>query len=472
MKIKASSLPDGFMYSAALVFACCVSFLAAGWRDLWFDEAMTVLFYSSRNTLAEIYKSYDMANNHIGYSMLLNLWQMVFPDSVFIWRFSSLIPAVAALLILYRKHWKECGGRAGWALILGCFALSPCFSIYATALRGYMWSFLAVVLVFESASAVLQSEENKWKYMVGFFLACIFCFIILPTNLFCACAALALAARDKWWKDKYFWLLAAIVPAAFLIIYYPLRKELLAVAQSGESWENHWFVFASVAIGFIISMFPVLAVCPFDKIKKSKLNWLNWGVIWIVPLVLVCSKYPPFPRNFLPMWPLWLLLAGRGLDFRLQNISPENGQRLLKVLFLVILVWCGGERYMAGILSPMVGGPRFHAATGQDDWFEPYYMQKDFAVAETVEYLSENHPGKTVYITFAADGFPFILYGGREKNYLLWNTQVSRLRPSSLIVTARDEGDKAIIDVMNRFELVNTPEKIHETSFHNIYSVR
>ena len=140
-------------------------------------------------------------------------------------------------------------------------------------------------------------------------------------------------------------------------------------------------------------------------------------------------------------------------------------------MLLAILVWCGCERHFAGTFAELCGGARFSSETGQDDWFEPYYMNKNFSITETVSYISVNHPGRQVYVTFDADGFPFILYGNPD-TYLLWHTAQSRLRPMSLIVTAKDEPEKIISEVMNKFELINEPQLIHKTGFHNIYSVR
>ncbi len=456
---------------AALLIAGFIAALSAVWRDIWFDEAMTVLFYASKDSLAEIYRDYSMANNHIGYSMLLSIWRRIFPDSVYLWRFSSVLPALLALLILFRKHWREAGGKENWAIILGCFAISPCFSIYSTALRGYMWSFLAVLLVYENIRTFFAAGDGKWKSFCWYILSCLWALLLLPTNIYCACAALAFAAPEKWWQKKKFWLAAAVLPMAFAVIYLPILEQLLKVAFSGETWHNHWLAGQSVVLGFVLTMLPVLVFFPFLKIRKLGMNFLNWGVLWCIPAVIIFSKYPPFPRNFFPLWPLLLILAGRGVCLCMSEMQTGTRKKVRNIMFLSILLWCGCERYFAGTFSGLCGGARFHRTTGQDDWFAPYYMDRDFSIAETASYITVNHPAAQVYVSFDADGFPFMLYGN-PANYLLWNTPQTRLRPMSLVITAKDEPEEALTEVMNKFELVKKPQLIHKTGFHNIYSVR
>ncbi len=456
-----------------LTGAALISFFSVMWRDVWFDEAMTLLFYTGSETSpAGIYFNYHQANNHIGYSVLLWLWRKLdVSGSVIFLRLLSLIPALAALWILYFRHWREAGGRKAWALILGGFALSPCFAIYSTALRGYMWGLLATVLIYEFACGYLNSPAHGWRNLGGFVLASALGFLILPTDIAPAAGAVCLAVRGEWWRQKRFWVLAVLIPAVFAAVYAPLFGNLLEVATSGECWKSSRRAALAAGAGFLITMAPAVLFLPFGRIRKS-VGWMNLGPVWIPVLIFLLCKYPPFPRNFLPFWPLWLIMLGRGWRLRLCMMKHARAAgKALTVLLMLTLVWSFGERMLAEKLSSVTGGARFDDR-GQDDWFAPYYMRDDFAIRPTVEFLESKFPASRVFVTFAADGFPFLIYGGTPSHFLLWNTPEHQLYRNDLIVTAADEGDRILNALMDRFNLVRRPEAVYENSFHKVYKVK
>ena len=47
-------------------------------RELWFDEALTLLNFVLPLDLGKIYFSYTIPNNQIVYSMMLKLWDMFY----------------------------------------------------------------------------------------------------------------------------------------------------------------------------------------------------------------------------------------------------------------------------------------------------------------------------------------------------------------------------------------------------------
>ena len=47
------------------------------YRELWFDEALTLLNFVLPLELGDIYFSYHIPNNHIVYSMLLKIWDTI-----------------------------------------------------------------------------------------------------------------------------------------------------------------------------------------------------------------------------------------------------------------------------------------------------------------------------------------------------------------------------------------------------------
>ena len=78
-------------------------------RELWFDEALTLLNFVLPLDFGKIYFSYIIPNNQIVYSMMLKVYDEFYPgltDQVVFWRLLSLACAAGMLLILARLRSK------------------------------------------------------------------------------------------------------------------------------------------------------------------------------------------------------------------------------------------------------------------------------------------------------------------------------------------------------------------------------
>ena len=81
-------------------------------RQLWFDEALTVLNFGCMESPAAIYRSYVIPNNQLLFTMVIHYWLKLLPPRVplDLWlRLPSLIFAVSLLLYMGRRFRRCCG---------------------------------------------------------------------------------------------------------------------------------------------------------------------------------------------------------------------------------------------------------------------------------------------------------------------------------------------------------------------------
>ena len=115
-------------------------------RELWFDEALTLMNFVLPLDLSAIYFNYTIPNNQIVYSMLLKIWDNLnwgFMDLTVFWRLLSVIFSMAFILIIMQLRSKTDESRYPALLVLSVMSVSSVFINYATALRGYAasWCF-------------------------------------------------------------------------------------------------------------------------------------------------------------------------------------------------------------------------------------------------------------------------------------------------------------------------------------------
>jgi len=115
-------------------------------------------------------------------------------------------------------------------------------------------------------------------------------------------------------------------------------------------------------------------------------------LIWFLPLGGVLLPVSPFPRVWFVLFPLWALLTAGYL-----RKVPEKYWRILRIATVVWGLFTTLE-FTRELLSPAV------SLGGQDDFYAPYFMKKDFLPSETAGFINtnfpENHP---VFVSFGAD---------------------------------------------------------------------
>ncbi len=449
--------------------------LSQGWiRDLWCDEALTMLQFVPLD-YAGIYTNYTIPNNHIGYSWLLKLWSNwnFGLEADYFGRLGSMLPALAAVMILYFRHWRRLGGRWAAAVLLGCFSLSLPFALYGTALRGYMLSFFLTVLALEAALAAVKN--GGWKPWAAYMATALAAVAVIPSNLIALAGVVLFAAPEtgagwSFLQRKSFWGLSVIPVAALMAFYAPIAPAVAKAMELKEGWANGWWSLAALYLGFAVALLPIL--CLSWRGWRRQRNWIRALAFLLPVLPALLLTAAPFPRTYFPLWAVWLLVIGMVWRAALVKLKRKPRYALLLLGALLSVAWALGQRQAqtAETLSRWAGGARWTAS--QDDWFAPYYRRDSYAIRPAAAFLADTERATTpVYLSFDADAFA-LLYYGPEARYILWNTPERTLRTGTLVVLAADEAERMLPELRERFRLRALPALMWENGFHRIYQVR
>ena len=385
-------------------------------RDLWFDEALTLLHFALLPSVPAIWKAYVIPNNQLLHTVLLHFWMPVTDG----WlplneglRLMPLLTTLILILVLWRGFVRSCGWAA-LAVTVTAWILSPPFALFASSLRGYMLAALAVTAALLAARR--WAVVGGWLAAAGFFAAAFAGVAAVPTTLPGIGAALLLAFADRRpWRNRRFWAAAGLALAAFGACYGGIATAFLAVCRLGEGWHNKWAACGAIGLAMLSALGPVLAVAGFfylRRLRKRRLPGDIWRLcIWLAP-VPACLLLPvaPFPRVFWCFFPVWVVLAARGLrPFFAWARRCHRQWQAAACLLIAVVAWGATMNDGAAWISDRLIG-------GDDDFFAPYYRRADFQPSALMaqirqRYAAAGNDHPVLYASFAADPWALYLYG-------------------------------------------------------------
>ena len=388
-------------------------------RDLWFDEALTLMNFALAERPSSIYFNYVIPNNQIVYTFLLRGYFELAPrwfDLDCTLRLLSLAIGCATLLLLYFRFKTRAGGRRILLPALIALGGSVPFLVYATALRGYMLSaFLAVLTLDRGLEYARRGGAARLAlYALGSFLLT----GTIPTNLAVSAAIVLYLLPlfgNAFYRKRRFWIAALTPPAMFALFYGPLLRQFLGVLRLGEGWSCGVLALQAVALAaavtFAVPMIPALAALPmlFRKTRGNRMRPVR-AAIWLLPVpILLLLPTTPFPRVFFPFWPLWALLTAEGIrDFTAhRRLRRRNSALWLGALLLAAFGWCAFLQDAAPrrALSKYCGG------AGADDFFYGYYLRPNHTARRTIDSIVKECGIRPLYLSFAADPWALMFYG-------------------------------------------------------------
>ena len=400
-------------------------------RDLWFDEALTVMNFALLPRPLDIYLNYAIPNNHIVFTALLNLWIKLMPGFVppDLWLRIPSLAAAAALLWLLHRRFTAGIGSFKLAVTLTLLAVSPPFLTYATAVRGYMVGALFAALYLVAALEFLKSGKLRDGWPAAAFA--LLAVGVAPSNLAALAAASLIAASraPKPLKPRRIVVLFMIPPAMTLLFYLPIFRQLLHCYRLGEGWKDGAAALKQLAAAALLPFGPLLLPAAAGGIallrrRREKL-WraLLAGAAWLLPVpMMLIPRVAPFPRVFLPLLPLGALLVARGIfhiEALLRLRAPKRGRTasrfpprraaLAALALLPLLGWSFrlGNTEARIAISDKIGG-----AYG-DDFFAPHYLRIDFRPSTTASEILRHFPpagNPVIYLSFNADPWALSFY--------------------------------------------------------------
>lgn len=447
-----------------IAIACIRSVLQ---RELWFDEALTLLNFVLPLDLGKIYFSYTIPNNQIVYSMMLKLWDMFYigyTDITVYWRMLSVFCALGmfGVLIYLNKKIDETRSFAT-ILVLSAVSLSAVFLNYSTALRGYAASWLFVALALLGLYDIFHGKVRLgWIiYIVSTILAV----GTVPTNLLALSAAVLYAVpwmKKEFFKDKRFYITAAVLPAGLLIFYAPIVNDFLATFKLGEGFSSRNGA-AVVTLGMYGATFGLLLIFGLFNLKKPDLAGAMRYLIWLLPFCAIYLLHrAPFPRVFVTVLPVLCMLVIDGISTLVNSEKWRYFHRA--VFFLVILV---SQAIL--VLAGATVAEKCRLSRYEDDFFHPWYMFPGYKVTAAVEHLETLPGSRNVFISFSADPAPVLFYAlsrnceHKFQSDIPFNS-VKTLAANSIVILRHDEDP-----ILYEKRFGGKLKKIFATKLHSVF---
>ena len=407
------------IYLLALFVVACGFILGirdALFRELWFDEALTIGDFMFLPDITAIYHNYVIPNNHIVYTMFLKLWNELYVPGFavdFYWRLFSVLAAALSVGVMFER-WRKRYGIIALSLVLFAFCYSLPFEIYSTAIRGYMLSMLWIVLCVEFARSWVFKAD--WRAGAGYFIFSLLAVGTIPSNLLALGGIVVFFFPYFGFKKVFKWkfiYLAAAPLAVTALFYLPISRQVAGILKLREGWGSGFAVVRVVYSSFLLAFFPLAiaavvgAAVYFYRAKNRKFLWPL--LIFLIPLAIVFIREPaPFPRVFVTLWPVWILLLCAGLR-HFTAICRKRKNHLFVAMFLLAAVigWGMFCHNYKGTLARVC-----HGENHLDDYFSPYYMapeHKPWALIQKIKELAGDS-GVPVFISFNAEPGVITLY--------------------------------------------------------------
>ena len=378
-------------------------------RALWFDEVLTMEVFVHPLPLSRIYWSYNIPNNHIIYTLAQKLWVLFIESSgarpYFLYRFVSLFASAAAVWLLCSYFIR----KTSFAGLLVAFALclNTTFILFATSIRGYMFSFLFCTAAFIAMEKFVK--KPSFFTAIHYFFWCILCVGTIPANLAALGAGVGFFLPALFFRKtrrmKQLFFLAVTPFAALFLFYFPIARKFFANMDRGEGWTSP----AAAAHNLYYSFFVILAaIIPFAILGgirlMKKYPSLRWNVIICFLIFLVPTpaffvfKNAAFPRVFFPLFPIWAIVVSYGFAMYLR--SEKNKWMKFLPVFLQISVTILLLHH-----APKVSDFLFISGR-DDDLTMPYHLRHTFTppvILQEIQKRIQDGEKLYVYSTFHSD---------------------------------------------------------------------
>ncbi|MBN2712452.1 MAG: hypothetical protein JXR97_08500 [Planctomycetes bacterium] len=400
-------LPVVFTYCIpiGIVLYLCAPHLA---DEIWYDEAYTLIHYASGDILKP-FTDYSAPNNHVLFSACLTLWQRMLGGEYNI-AMLRLLPllTLSASLILLISGTAKLADRKSAAVAALLFGTSHVVLNFSLQLRGYPFSWLPVSAAFFALAYHL--EQPRWWTYLAYTLASVIAVATLPTNVIpvlclSAWAAFEIYRRDPGIKKNrtaMLWLF--ISPALGGLAYINILKEMANCAATFKtgftvSYVTSHYLWATLvdywwlAPFFLLGCYGIVTggkTCIADSGKDKAPNVcapcpiaMLLACIAVPLMFLLAMPNKPFPRNLIPLLPIWYASLGMISTKGLERLGKTNAFAAAVALCLALTI-CGKVREgdNAGYAD------RYTSEDRPQDLYDLYYMN-GFKPREILEIVDE-----------------------------------------------------------------------------------
>jgi hypothetical protein len=382
--------------------------------ELWWDEIVSLRTYALVSFKETVTSFFD-TNNHIFFNLLNNAYTRILGSRDFFWwldktyllRLPQLLVACATLWYCHATARKFFGREAAVATAIVLTTTVP-FLNFSLQLRGYGLSMLlAAMLVYHTWSCL---EKRAALHLTLVPVTAFLLLYTIPSNVYIV-LSFTLLMLVLWiksffvrsggplvnvLKNGYFILLALLGVAltAALLAYLPVINELLTNKWVSAKPLDRFFVLTRLfplvlhyfisfrfvlVLLWLIGMSGALSKLVFRGRKGPAIPAAFFHALWLFcgPFVIAFVKNDnAFDRLFVPLIPLFAIIAGAGLGRFLRLLQPWR--RAAHSAMALLFVYCCATLAFELRRSHSVLAEKFKADIKEQTIYRNYYLAGNF----------------------------------------------------------------------------------------------
>lgn len=301
-------------------------------RPMRYDEAFTVWRYAENGWRVAI-SDYSLPNNHVMHTLAVALWGKLFGFAPAVVRTPALVAGVALVPMGFLAA-RRLAGRGAGLLAAAVLAASAAMIDASVEARGYTMAALATVTAVWLGTHILVDPHRRLPW-VGLVAVAAFGLWTVPVFAYPLAGIavwLALPRAGRHRSEMAARTAVALIGIGFLtaLLYRPILaadpKALFAnsfvtpdpfshflaavpdlVGRVTVGWT--WLVWTPVAVVLAIGAGAAFA----PDARRPEMLRLAGAAVTGPAVVLLIHHAVPYPRNFLPLYPLAVVLACGGL---------------------------------------------------------------------------------------------------------------------------------------------------------------
>lgn len=407
------------------------------------DEIFSYLYFVDKGFLVTSV-FYPGPNNHIFYSQLCSIADLIFDNPVLIMRVPAIIVSVCTLFIIFSYLLKR------FSFLFAMFVTSIYFSFYNIYYysfhgRGYVLIYLFFILSLFSLVELLNSEKkNNYNsiYIIssvlGFYSIPIFLYPFISLHLIYF--IFALKEKDKSLL-KLFFVSSLGVSLLVFLLYLPIIVVSGLKSIIGNAWvlpmtfqkfwsgygnyiKNNFNYLFDFKYGYLIALLLLLVGLLILKSDRKFWPYLFVSCLFVPFFILIVQKVYPFYRVWDYLIFIFALLAG-AICSLIMKLKSKILRTILAFALIIIIFSLGFSHYKTNTSS---GFPYY---SGLNDFIAKIY-QKEF------------------YTVYAPDDTYnlFLIYNARLKEKKLRLVPNASSMPDLIVIYSKSE---IKIDLIDKF---------------------
>ncbi len=337
---------------ALIIFVAALIFFSIGLtsKSIWYDETLSLIIAGA--PLKELFNFLHNFSPHPpAYFMFLK--PLVHTNSLFLWRFLSVIFASAGALALFLIFRKKIYVAVP---IVTVYIIAPLSLYYAQEIRMYAMEEGLFALILWS---LLRYEEEGEKNIYLIFLLFVsiifalthyFSLLLLP-GLMGGIFFYAIAT-GKWRKNINILFVLFIAFMAVFSWYLSSQRAIRMAQEGGRIWHLSLRYYMALPsrfwgipriVGILFSVVVVGSVLFFLKKESKKLVLWLFIFVFLTPFVIFQLKPPRHwlnPRYFIAILPLFLVTLGWFVEYFLDKYGKKR-KVVLIIAGIVVIVLTG-----------------------------------------------------------------------------------------------------------------------------------